>query len=120
MNCCLRIGKKQYGYLTNSNNYYQRLRVTEIISSEFDKIPEGIRNQLIISAADDLRPQQALGEVISKVTRIIIDNFDKLSVNIQNLLFKYIDDGYAIAFVAATISSNFDKIPEGIRNQLLP
>src|SRR5215813_12775664 len=49
-------------------------------------------------------------------SKVVVDNFDKFSNNIQVSLFKYRD---VIVFIAKIISSDFDKIPEDVRNQLL-
>jgi hypothetical protein len=107
---------------------YDVWNVASAVSSNFDKLPDNVRNELLVKLADKLlynfdefffqmvRPPS----IAKAVANIISSNFDKLPDNVRNeLLVKLADNKEAAREIPWTICSNFDKLPESIRNELL-
>lgn len=98
---------------------------TSALKAHFDKIPESIRNELLLKlsekelAVDDAMFATEDEMVIEDIIDIIAENFDKLPENIRNLLFKLSERDEIAAYVAYAIGKSFDRLPEKVRNELL-
>jgi hypothetical protein len=82
------------------------------VSDNFDKLPEMMRNELLLKLAEKDKSAGA-------VARTVAYNFDKLSEKVRNLLFKLSEKGETAEAVARAVADNFDELPEMVRNELL-
>ena len=120
--------------------------VAAAIASNFDKLPDNVRNllfkladnkvtagavALVITSNFDRLPESVRNQLLFKLAEKdenniaatfaaygIASNFDKLPDNVRNLLFKLADNKVKAGAVAGAISRNFDKLPDNVRNLL--
>ncbi len=86
--------------------------VARAIVFNFEKLPEKVRNELLLKLADK--------ELAAKyVAWVVAYNFEKLPEKVRNLLFKLADKESAAGGIARAIVFNFEKLPGKIRNKLL-
>jgi hypothetical protein len=53
------------------------------------------------------------------VANNILQNYDKLPANVQNLIFRFADNKKIARYVAKAVSNNYDKLPQDVAIQLL-
>lgn len=119
--------------------------LSRIIANNFDKLPENLRNKLLL----ELSKEENAADYVAWT---IANNFDKLPEYIQNILFNFLEkektskfsrnweprvEGFRLFSLAAfevernyigkdvravawAVEDNFDKLPENVRNELLP
>jgi hypothetical protein len=102
--------------------------LSKTLSENFDKLPEKVRNGLLIKLADNnekvLKEYEGT-EILADeypvrfIASAIAKNFDKLPENVQNLLFKLKDSKHSGLGIASAIAENFDKLPENVVQDLL-
>jgi hypothetical protein len=141
--------KEELAYEASGNTEDENVELVEggIVSAQFDILPENVRNELLLKLAKllikvadrkeadviglivgiifDKLPENARNELLLKLSDskykagIIAANFYKLPKNVRNLLFKSGDSEDTAADVVFAISSNYERLPENIRNELL-
>jgi hypothetical protein len=90
-----------------------------VVDNKFDKLPEDVRNELLLKVSENLD----YGGVAWWVASIVGKKFDKLPEDVRNkLLLKVsenLDDEKVAWYVARIAKNKFDKLPEDVRNELL-
>jgi hypothetical protein len=100
--------------------------VTQIVQYKFDKIPNDIRNKLLLDLYKYIETSEiddpSIKLMVSHVAWVVAVNFEKLSEDVQKLLFKLSENDATAEFVASAVAANFDKLPLNVRNlrNLLP
>jgi conflict system STAND superfamily ATPase/trypsin-like peptidase len=87
------------------------LEVANFVYYNFDRLPDHLREELLIKLADN----EGQG-VAGSVARTIANNYDKVPDKLKNLLFNL--SHHASLDVAYSIAYNFDKLPDNVRNIL--
>jgi predicted negative regulator of RcsB-dependent stress response len=136
--------KKLLQRLTDNNNDDSSDVLAEVITGNYDRLPEKVRNELLLKLADNqdavgaiawaaandfdklpdnirnlslkLANDKALSWTLAKG---ILVNYSKLPENIRMLLFRLADHDYAAATLAREMKRNFNRLPEKVRNELL-
>jgi hypothetical protein len=98
---------------------------TSTLEAHFDKIPESIRNELLLKLSEkELAVDNTVFTTEDELTLediacVIAANYGKLPPDIRNLLFKLSEKGKVVGQVAYAIERNFDRLPQEVRNELL-
>jgi len=86
--------------------------VAYAVAYNFDKLPEHVRNELLLKLAENKYSAGAVAYAVSL-------HFDKLPEKVQNLLFKLVKNKVEADSVDSAIAYNFDKLPEHVRKKIL-
>ena len=102
--------------LANYNYYDYNVAIARIIADNFNLMPNEVQ-KLFFKLAND-------HNLLWIMSIDIISNFDKMSDEGKKLIFKLADDSYDEVHygrdsIGNAIESQFDNIPESIRNELL-
>lgn len=138
-NICIKIFSNVLLHLSEQiNASYEVARTVEL---NFDKLPENVRNELLIKTLEKSRSAIKLKDnpsflavsqnilnidifnnnnnTFNVVSRVIANNFDNFPDNVRNrLLLELSKEKNAAEYVAWTIANNFDKLPTDIGNLL--
>lgn len=88
--------------------------IVDIVSNYFDKLPENVRNELLLKLSKDEKINYSVAYTVAK---IIVDNYTNLPENIKEILF-FLYDNVNTPDVISAISYGFNKLPENVRNLL--
>jgi len=87
------------------------LAVARAVADNFDKLPEEVRNELLLKLSE---------EATWIVAKTVVYNFNRIPEEVRNkLLLKLAEKKGAARIVAWTVVDIFNKIPEEVRNKLL-
>ncbi|MCD4800282.1 MAG: hypothetical protein K8R01_01660 [Methanococcoides sp.] len=81
------------------------------ISENFDILPKNTVNELLLKLVDR-------DELAEDLIEVIIANFNVLSQNVQNLLFKFANNKVEANYIVWAIVMNFNNLPSKIQNIL--
>jgi hypothetical protein len=96
--------------IKNQDNYDL---ISDFIYNNFNKIPEKIRNELILNLfnTEEYYPYSLF--------QLLILNFDKLPDNLKEKLYEMTEEFYAPNNISSVLKYNYQKIPSELKNKLL-
>ena len=94
----------------SQNYYFAAVYAACAVAENFNKLPENIRNELLIKLS---KMDEAAGYVAITIAKY----FDKLPDGVRKLLFEFSKRNGTAEYVAQTLAKYFDILPSAIRNE---
>ncbi|MFN3527540.1 MAG: hypothetical protein ACK4YO_00340, partial [Candidatus Altarchaeaceae archaeon] len=123
---------------------YAAYAVIKIVKEKFDKIPEDVIKEMLLELSKNedliydivdiiienfeilgkyaelknLLLEYSKNKYAGYVGKIIVKNFEKMPIEIKEILFKISENEYIAGDIATEIAARFESLPEDVRNLL--
>jgi hypothetical protein len=80
-----------------------------------------VRNKLLLKLGNSIKDMpegEDLWQLVEDITHIITNNYDRVTSEVRNLLFRIAEIDELVGFVVAPLVTIYNKMPSEVRNLL--